>query len=258
MCNDDEECAAAAVKEARNPATNFLWTQLRALASLMEQRSWHRRALARAEAAVREQHVAIGQAPVRRVEALSAAALEAANGLDEDEEDEEGELQVGQLEAPSQQQNGRLRLKHNALVSHPIQITPEKTAAGMPQQPSHRGEPATDADQRSPAAVSAGADDVLPTPEAQSAISREGTAPGAAQEQGEGAASAPQEAARLSLEDALAREREVAAADDRALEQILKDFDERLGRIHDALAPNALLILASGQGDTAEVRRLQV
>ena len=50
----------------------------------------------------------------------------------------------------------------------------------------------------------------------------------------------------------------MAAADEIAMEQILKQLDERLGRIHDALPANAMLIVAAGQGDTAEVRRLQV
>lgn len=58
---------AAAAKEASNPATHFLWTQLRALGSHFEALAWHRRDLTKAELAAKapitEIHSTAGDAP---------------------------------------------------------------------------------------------------------------------------------------------------------------------------------------------------
>ncbi len=257
VCNDDEECAAAAAKEARNPATNFLWTQLRALAALLEQRSWHRRALTRAEVAAGLQHTANGAAHPQAAAAGSAAAEDPATPLkiDDDEESEEGELDA----VPAQQQNGAVKRKRHSLASHPIQISPVGAAVSTA---SPGGTPAKGPDTAGQLANGSAAGAASPSQGVLAeANSLKQSEPAATPEAGDKIAGAGQVAGSdqaLSPEAALAREREVAAADEAAMEQILKQLDERLGRIHDALPTNAMLIVAAGQGDTAEVRRLQV
>lgn len=248
----------AAAKEARNPATNFLWTQLRALATLLEQRSWHRRALTRAEVAVGLQHAANGHAHPQGSEGGSAVAEDSATPLGQDDDEEEGELEAVAVQTPAQQQqNGVRKRKREDLASHPIQISPGEAALSTPEKrPSMREAAANDPDAaehlvNDAASLSKGELPDVSSQKSETAATLE--ARDAAADAGHCA-----EGAALSPEAALAREREVAAADEIAMEQILKQLDERLGRIHDALPANAMLIVAAGQGDTAEVRRLQV
>ena len=256
----------AAAKEARNPATNFLWTQLRALSILLEQRSWHRRALTRAEVAAGLQPTANGHTPLQASEKSPSNIVEdLATPLDPDEESEEGELEPLPLPAAGQQpQIGRLMRKQDALVSHPIEISPGKGAADTPERtPSRETSAVSDDASAQPLAPQA---DAAAAPSSNGGEAHAGgrhSEPAAATGAGEGTADLEEsagvpETTAASPEAVLAKEREVAAADEAAMEQILKQLDDRLGRIHAALAPNAMLIVAAGQGDTAEVRRLQV
>ncbi len=43
-----------------------------------------------------------------------------------------------------------------------------------------------------------------------------------------------------------------------ALDEQLRLVDDRVGRVHAALPVGSMLLVATGQGDTAECRRLQV
>ncbi|CAL8460741.1 g272 [Coccomyxa elongata] len=257
VCNDDEECTVAAAKEARNPATNFLWTQLRALSTLLEQRSWHRRALTRAEVAAGLQPTANGHMPVKASEDGPIVVEDLATPLDLDDESEEGELEAAPLQAAGQQhQNGRLKRKRDSLVSHPIDISPDEGAAGTPERaPIHEVSTVCDDASAEPMTQADDAGD-------NAHVNARPAEPAAIPEAGEGTADPGQatgvpETAAASPEAVLEKEREVAAADEAAMEQILKQLDERLGRIYAALPFNAMLIVAAGQGDTAEVRRLQ-
>jgi hypothetical protein len=143
ICSNDEECAASAVKEARNPATNFLWTQLRALASVLEQRSWHRRALSRAEVAAGSFGQTTGSSAGAKADTVALPLK--GNAVQELSEEEEGEVdlepivldtehssEVSREEASrlvpvskpgggrnSMEQSGR---ETDALQSHPIQL----------------------------------------------------------------------------------------------------------------------------------------
>ncbi|BDA41970.1 Small RNA degrading nuclease 5 [Coccomyxa sp. Obi] len=264
VCNDDEECTVAAAKEARNPATNFLWTQLRALSTLLEQRSWHRRALTRAEVAAGLQPTANGHTPLQASEAGPVVIEDLATPLDLDDESEEGELEAAPVQKAGQQhQNGRLKRKQDALVSHPIEISPDKAAAGTPEEAPLTEESAVcDSASAEPATAAADAAAAPSCNGGEAHVSARHTEPAATAKAGEGTADPGQatgvpETTAASPEAVLAKEREVAAADEAAMEQILKQLDERLGRIYAALPPNAMLIVAAGQGDTAEVRRLQ-
>lgn len=265
VCNDDEECTVAAAKEARNPATNFLWTQLRALSTLLEQRSWHRRALTRAEVAAGLQPTANGHMPLKASEDGPIVVEDLATPLDLDDESEEGELEAAPVQAAGHHhQNGRLKRKRDALVSHPIEISPDEGAAGMPKRaPIHEVSAVCDDASAEPITQAADAAAAPSSNGGQAHVNARHAEPAATPEAGEGTADPAQatgvpETAAASPEAVLVKEREVAAADEAAMEQILKQLDERLGRIYAALPPNAMLIVAAGQGDTAEVRRLQV
>lgn len=278
------------MKEARNPATFFVWTQLRALAAFLEQRSWHRRALAVAEAAAAQLNgTSKAQGQTNAAQQLSdneegelsleAAALPTAFASKKSMQPE-GVTVSGQAASGEQQWREGRKRKADALRSHPIEVP---LSDGLLPNEEHNTSPQQVAQQAAAehsAAQSAGISrpEASAKPDVVSAAVAAQMASGAESEteqpteqnghvngreaahpmDGGGGPAEQLEAVPESPAELLEKEREVAARDACLQDELLRQLDERIGRIYEALPTNALLLVVAGHGDTADVRRLQV